>query len=124
MNNKIIKKGDYIIILVVLLISFSGIMLEAKLIPKGDVVTISVDNKIYGRYKLNDNRSIVVQGVDGSNTVVINDGFVYVAEADCKNQICVKSSKISSPGQSIICLPHRMVVTISGQNKDVDVYSN
>ena len=48
------------------------------------------------------------------NLVSVTDGMVVVEDADCKDQICVRHKAISSRGESIICLPHRLVVEIVG----------
>ena len=51
------------------------------------------------------------------NTVEIKSGSVSVTEASCRNQVCVRHGAISRPGESIVCLPNRLVVTIEGSGK-------
>ena len=46
------------------------------------------------------------------NTVEIKGGEVKVSEASCKNQVCVKHGSISRTGETIVCLPNRLVVRI------------
>lgn len=46
------------------------------------------------------------------NTVKIENGEVFMKSADCKNQICVKTGKISKSGETIICLPNKVIVEI------------
>ena len=48
------------------------------------------------------------------NLISVADGNVVVEAADCKDQICVRHKPVSSKGESIICLPHRLVVEIIG----------
>ena len=48
------------------------------------------------------------------NIVEIKDGEVSVTGASCKNQVCVRHGAISRAGESIVCLPNRLVVTIEG----------
>ena len=48
------------------------------------------------------------------NLISVTDGTVVVEAADCKDQICVRHKPVSSRGESIICLPHRLVVEIVG----------
>ena len=61
----------------------------------------------------------------GTNVVQVQDGEVRVLEADCPNQDCVEMGFISSPGQQIICLPHELVVEISGgDDSESDVISS
>lgn len=58
----------------------------------------------------------------GYNLVSVTDGAVVMEAADCRDQICVHHKPISSKGESIICLPHRLVVEIvGGENKAVNV---
>lgn len=53
------------------------------------------------------------------NLISVTDGKVTVEAADCSDQICVHHKPISSKGESIICLPHRLVVEIdSGEDSD------
>ena len=48
----------------------------------------------------------------GTNVVVVEDGVVYVREADCDNQDCVHQGKVSAPGKQIICLPHKLWIEV------------
>lgn len=50
------------------------------------------------------------------NLLSVSDGKVVVESADCKDQICVRHKSVSSKGESIICLPHRLVVEIVGDD--------
>lgn len=53
--------------------------------------------------------------------VEASDGKVTVTQSDCPNQDCVHSGAISRAGQSIVCLPARIAVTLSGAASDYDV---
>lgn len=46
---------------------------------------------------------------------------VLVAESDCPTQDCVRTGVITRAGQSIVCLPGRIVVTLEGARSDFDV---
>lgn len=54
----------------------------------------------------------------GANLVVIKDGIANVTDADCPDKLCVHQGEINSVGQSIICLPHKLTVTIIGEKAD------
>jgi hypothetical protein len=43
--------------------------------------------------------------------------------ASCKNQVCVDHGAISLKGDSIVCLPNRVVVEIKGEGGEADVIS-
>ncbi len=48
-------------------------------------------------------------------TVHIEGGAVWVTDADCPDKTCVAVGKIDRAGQSIVCLPSGVVVTILGE---------
>ncbi|WP_322150715.1 NusG domain II-containing protein [Paratractidigestivibacter sp.] len=52
----------------------------------------------------------------GTNVVQVKDGKVCVREADCPNQDCVEQGWISDSSQQIVCLPHKLTVSIEGPN--------
>lgn len=52
----------------------------------------------------------------GMNTIEVHAGKVRVIEADCPNQDCVEQGWVSESGQQIICLPHKLVVTVTDED--------
>ena len=61
----------------------------------------------------------------GTNVVVVEDGAVYVREADCQNGDCIRQGAIDAPGRQIICLPHKLWIEVvadgrQGGSMDVD----
>lgn len=100
------KKGDFIVIGALCAVA-AIIFLILNLSSKPSVtVTVSQNNKIVYEGKIEEDKQIKLE----SNTVVIKNGEVFMKEATCKNQICVKHKKISKSGESIVCLPNRVIV--------------
>lgn len=57
----------------------------------------------------------------GYNIISYEAGKIWVSEADCANQTCVKYAKASLVGETIVCAPHKIVIKIVGtDNKKVD----
>ncbi len=56
----------------------------------------------------------------GYNVVVVENGEIYVSEADCQGQDCVYRGKISQNNESIICLPHKLSITVHNTDKELD----
>lgn len=50
--------------------------------------------------------------------VVAEEGDVWVESADCPTQDCVRTGHISRSGQSIVCLPARVIVRLEGGTAD------
>ena len=84
----------------------------------GSRVIIKTDGKAYGSYSISEDRTVTVKQGKKTNTVRIHDGEVSVTHASCHNQVCVKHKAIHTTGESIICLPNKMVVQIQGKGGD------
>lgn len=102
-----LRKGDIVIIAAVLVLAvFSAAFAFSR--GGGGTVTVKADNETVYTGSLYYDRTVKLAG----NTVVIENGSVYVSDADCKNQICVNHSPITKKGESIICLPNKVIVEI------------
>ena len=111
-------KKDMILIVALLLaglIILSVILLTGK---KGSTVQVRIDGSITAQYPLSMNRTERIKCIGGTNTLVIENGEAYVTEADCPDGICIRTGKISRNGQTIICLPHKVVIEICGDEAD------
>lgn len=103
-----LKKGDIIIIITVLALTLasSALLIFGK--GEGRTVTVKENNEVVYKGSLYENKVIELTG----NTVEIKDCAVTVTNADCKNQICVNHSAITKKGESIICLPNKVIAEI------------
>lgn len=111
------RRMDFILIAVVMFIALISAVIVYLTHNKGDMAVIKVDGNIVSELSLSDNTTIIIEGYQGgSNTVSIIDGKAYVSEADCPDEICVKTGGISRAGETIVCLPHRVVVEIRSSN--------
>lgn len=117
------KRLDIIIIAVVLFVAgglyFSGILSPGE---KGGEAVVYVDGEEKARYSLSENITDTIETENGINEIEIKDGKVSMVYADCRDQICVNHVPINKEHESIICLPHKVVVEIeNGEENDVDV---
>lgn len=112
------KKADFIIIAAVAVIA--GILvffLYGVNNASGAYVRLEVDGKVVETLSLDEDtvREIKTDN-DGRNVLVIKDGEAEMSEANCPDGICTNHSKIHRNGESIICLPHKVVVTVVNEN--------
>ena len=91
----------------------------------GDTVTVTVDGALYGTYPLAVDTVVEIATDGGYNRLVVQDGVAYMDTADCPDGICAAHRPISRMGESIVCLPHKVVVTVvtadSGDAPDIVV---
>ena len=113
-------KNDVIFIVGLLLLTLLAGAALLLLKSPGDTVRISVDGDVWGEFPMSENVEIQIPGVDGGyNILVIQDGQAHVAQASCPDGICAAHRPISRDGESIICLPNKVVVEVraAGQNQ-------
>jgi hypothetical protein len=114
MKDGFIKKADILLAVFLLIAGFGSMLLLNKEVPENAFVNITVDGKLLAEFPLDKDVEYEVKTEYGRNLIVIDNGSVEVSEADCRGRDCVKFGKISSQGQLIMCLPHRLLITIKG----------
>ena len=109
------KWGDFVIIGAVLLLA--GAMLAffaAK--ASGDTLYAEVwqNDTLIERVQLTDatDRTIKLDG----NTIVLSGKTAKMADADCRDQVCVRTGTLTHAGQAAVCLPHRVGLKLVGVN--------
>ncbi len=90
---------------------------EAVIIRNGEEI---------GRYSLNEDNTVTIREESGGyNLILISNGSVRVTDADCPDKLCIRQKDINRSGESIICLPHKLVITIeSPEESDLDAVTN
>lgn len=109
------KTDIFILLLILVIVAFSVAMVTNK--AQGDYVEIYYKGQLISRHSLSEEKTIPIDK-HGHNVIVISGKKVFMAEADCENQICVKSAKISLDAQRIICAPNGIVVIVRGGELD------
>jgi hypothetical protein len=78
-------------------------------------VQISVNGEVVKNLDLNKDTELLVEGYQGgTNRVVIKGGKVHISEATCPDKICIHQGWIEHTGESIVCVPNHVIVTIIG----------
>ena len=112
-EKKRLRRNDVIFIIglvVVIAIAAACLYLFSA---EGDTVTVSVNGKEVATYPLNVDRVEDIRtGEDGLNRLVIKDGKAYVETASCPDGICAAHKPIHREGESIVCLPNKVVITV------------
>ena len=122
-NNTI--KHDLILLSIFVLIAVILILImKGTDKTKGEYVLITLDGKEYTRVSLLEDTVLNIDSDKGRNTVVVADKEVYVESANCPDQICVEHAHIMYKDETIVCLPHRLIITIiSEEESNTDAIS-
>ncbi len=109
------KKKDFMLFLMICIIAAAAFAAFRLLIPQeNEELVIIVNGDIYGTYSLEEDCKIEI---NGTNVCEIKNGAVSMTEADCPDQLCVHQREIASAGDTIVCLPNRVVLQISGNSE-------
>ncbi len=114
------KYNDLLLISAVLLVA-AGLLLMLTLWSRsGEAVEVTVDGKAVATLPLGTDATLTVDGIGGQNTLVIADGKASVTAATCPDKVCARHRAVSRTGERILCLPHRVIITVVGGTPAVD----
>ena len=115
------KRLDLILIAGVLVLAGIIYLVFLGSAEDGGKAVITVDGQVVQELPLDEDTTYQVETPEGYNIVEIKDGSADVIEADCRDGLCADQKRIHKTGETIVCLPHKMVVTIeAGTENTVD----
>ena len=112
--------------LLALLVAAAAVALLFFLRPaESNFLTASIvlDGETIGTYDLTGLTEPVTLTVDQADyplTIRLEPGRVCIGESACPSQDCVHTGWISRAGEQIICLPNRLVISLTGGQQEFD----
>ena len=83
---------------------------------EGSYAEVVVDGEVVGKYPLS------VDGVyslnNGTNTLTVENGVAYMSYSNCPDHTCENIGKVKNVGQTIVCLPNHLTITVIGESDD------
>ena len=123
-QGKLKKYRIDIIVISAILVSALLFLLFMTLFKKeGAVVAVEINGEVVAEYPLDKDGVYSLNG--GTNVLVIKDGAAYLNYSSCPDHVCENTGKIRHVGETIVCLPNRVTVTVKGDVSDggVDLVS-
>lgn len=105
-------KNDVIFISAILLLAVLGALALFIFRSEGNYVAVTLDGQLYGEYSLSENRRVEIKQGESYNILVIEDGYASVETASCPDGICSSHRPVKHGGESIICLPNKVVIEV------------
>ncbi|MBR0121016.1 MAG: NusG domain II-containing protein [Clostridia bacterium] len=124
MKTRLLRKTDLIMIFVIIFAGVAAILVNRY---SGDslIAQITVDGNVIETIDLNsvENTRTVITKTSPKTEITVEKGAIYFCKADCDNQLCVKSGKLTSGGATAVCLPAKVVITVTeAQSVDAVTY--
>ena len=133
---KMIKRGDVIVVLLLMLGSFLPLGIFSYVQATADhsnmQVVVQANGEIVHVFDLVDDGKTETFHYDDdhghSNSIVRTGMTVSMTEATCTDQVCVRMSDVALVGDTILCLPHKLLVEVRSDqpvenSNDIDVLS-
>lgn len=116
---KNMKKGDFVVIAAIILLSLSMIFAFSKKLkhrqPGEKYISIQVEGQEIQQVFFDPDvigTTIPIESKYGRNVLLVEEDSCRVIEADCPDQIDVLQGKIYDVGEMLVCLPHRLIIEI------------
>jgi len=113
------KRNDILLIAGILLAALLATVFYHLIYNEnGTMVQVTVDGTITNSFPLTADTSYTIKTTDGGiNVLEIKNNTARIIEANCPDKLCVHQRTISHEGENLICLPHKVAVTITDDSK-------
>lgn len=111
-NMKRLIRNDAILIAVIAVVTVVFALVYFGMQKDGGNAHVIKNGKEIAVYSLNENMTVPITDEKNTNVLVIENGKAYISHADCPDKICVNHRPVSKTGETIVCLPAKLVVEI------------
>ena len=116
------KKRDIVLAAVLLILGVTGVLIVKYGLKSGNTADVYIDDKLVQTIYMSVDDEYTFQTDKGSNTVEVRNGAVSMKSADCPDKVCVRMGTKNRNGETITCLPHKLVIEVhGGQEQEVDI---
>ncbi len=117
---KVLKKADVLLIIAILIFGLIVGLLFTLDKSQGKEIIITADSKTFGTYDIFASEDIIIENDGQTNHIRIENGNVFMKDANCRGQDCVHQGEKSSTGESIVCIPNKVIVEVVGGESEFD----
>ncbi len=110
-----LKIGDIITIIVVLAVGFSPLLMRRS--GRATSYSIYVSGKKITTIPARGDTVFSVNGAMGKMIIQMKNGKIRVIHSNCPEKICIRTGFIYKTGQSIACVPNKLIIVAEGKGK-------
>ena len=107
--------GDWLVVLLLLTSSLSGIVSIAAM-SEGSRVLVTCGDELCFTAPLDQPRTLAIDGPLGQTKLVIDERGARIVESPCPRKICVSMGEAKHTGDLLACVPNRILVHIDGSS--------
>lgn len=117
-------RNDIILVAVILIIAAAGLLFFGLNKEAGSSVAVNINGERTAAYPLSVDTEVTITTGENNehiNVLTIKDGKAYVSEANCPDGICAETRAAQYIGETIVCLPHKVMIEIVSENADSEL---
>ncbi len=119
-GRKLFRPADIIPIILLLAAPLIYFFAGAAAENDGAYAEISCGGEIIGTVDLDIN-GVYSYPRTGEMEFTVSDGGIWVSKSDCPDKICMNTGRLCRAGETAVCVPNKVVVTVRGKNgKDAE----
>jgi len=110
------NKSDIKLIVIIIFISIILLLIINLTKKDSNKALVYYKDEIIKEIDLSIDDKYTIQGENGNIVIEVKNNMIRVIEENSKNNLCSKQGFISESYESIVCLPNKVVITISKDN--------
>lgn len=118
------RKNDFRLLLVVAVLGLvSYLLFRADPGAKNKVLVIRRDQQVIQRIQLNKTtaeKKLLIPVADGEIVLAYDKDGAKVLSSPCPDKVCIHQGRITHSGQTIACVPEKVLITITTAAKEND----
>lgn len=106
-----------VIVLIVIVLLFSLTLFKKK----ANIANVYYENELILEIDLSINKTYEVDGYNGKIKIEVLNNQIRVVEENSPYHLCSKQGFVSKSGESIICLPNKIIIELPSDELDAEV---
>lgn len=113
---KLFRKTDAVIAAAVLCVC--AVLLLVSRAGRDGTVTAQIicDGEVYCEYELSAQTETFTVSPKEGVVITFDGGSVFFSESGCKGKQCISAGRLTKAGQSAVCLPENVLITLKGKS--------
>ena len=117
-----LKRGDLVVILILAIAVISWFEINKLGETKDErQIVIETNGSVYKTIPMEKGMKLQDIHIDLENgnhiDIVVDESGAYVKDVICPDKLCQKTGLVSKVGQSIVCLPNKVVAYVEGKSE-------
>ncbi len=108
---QIMTGGDWLVVLLLLAASLTGLVWVATA-PEGTRVVVTSGEQVLFTAPVDQPHSLSLDGPLGPTRLVIDDQGVHITDSPCPRKTCISMGPARHSGDLLACVPNRILVRI------------